>query len=53
MLNTILGYMVIFLLHTYDDAEMRSTDGTTYVKFEVLMLGYSLGTLDGIEVGCF
>ena len=44
--------MYIFLLVTYDDTELGSTDGTVDGKFEVLLLGASLGSLDGLEVGC-
>ena len=44
--------MYIFLLVTYDGTELGSTDGTADGKFEVLLLGASLGSIDGLEVGC-
>ena len=38
-------------LGTYDGTYMGSTDGTIDEKFEVLLLGASIGSLDGLEVG--
>ena len=51
MIGITLGAMDRLSLGTYDCTELRSTDGTAYVKFKVLLLGASLGYLDGLEVG--
>ena len=39
-------------LDTYYGPQLDSTDGTEYGKFEVLLLGASLGYLDILDVGC-
>ena len=51
MIGITLGAMDRFSSGTYDCTELGSTDGTAYVKFEVLLLDSSLGYLDGLEVG--
>ena len=51
MLWTIFGDMYILSLGTYSGTEMGSTDGTSGGKFEVFLLGDSLGSLYVIEVG--
>ena len=52
MLVTTLGAMDRLSLDTYYGTQLDSTDGTKYGKFEVLLLGASLGYLDILEVGC-
>ena len=43
----ILSYGYI-IYGTYDGTELRSTDGTADGKFEGLLMGASLGSLDGL-----
>ena len=40
------------LLGTYDGTYLGSIGGTAYGKFEVLLLGASIGSIDRLEVGC-
>ena len=39
-------------MDTYYGTQLESTDGTEYGKFEVLLLGNSLGYIDRLEVVC-
>ena len=41
-----------FSLSTYDGTYLGSTHGTIDGNFEVLLLGDSLGSLNGIQLGC-
>ena len=45
MFGTTLGSMDRFLTGTYDGTDMGSTDGTADVKFYVLLLVDSFGSL--------
>ena len=51
VLGTTFGAIYIFSLGTYNSTDMGSTDGDVYVNSDVLLLGYSLGSLYGIYVG--
>ena len=52
VLGTTLLDIDILSLGTDYCTELGFTVGTSDVKFEVLLLGDSLGYLDGLEVGC-
>ena len=55
MPGTTLGDAEGPTLGTYDDTEIRSlegfTDGTAYVKFCALLMGFILVLVDGIKIG--
>ena len=51
MIGTELGNMGISSLGTYDDTELGYTDVNSDGKYEVLLLGASIGYLYGLENG--
>ena len=52
MIGTTFAAIYIFSLGKYDSTELGSTDDDIYVKFDVLLLGDSLGSLYGLEIVC-
>ena len=52
MIGTTLGAMDRLSLGKYYGTGLGSTDGTSDREFEVLLLGASYGSIDGLEVGC-
>ena len=48
MRGATFGAIDIFSLVKYDGTDMVFTDGVVYVKFYVLLLGASLGSLYGL-----